>query len=139
MARALTLGPEFDVDRDTVGNWRVRRLRGEVARGEQVGDPVVFSTTDDDAVERLTSNVYDSRLVVGIITEKPTPTTCTVITMGILNSIASGLSRGLPVWVSPTGGLTTDKPPSGHWQVLGNAISESSISVNIEMRKVKSI
>jgi hypothetical protein len=106
---------------------------------EQVGDPVVFSTTDDDAVERLTSNVYDSRLVVGIITEKPTPTTCTVITMGILNSIASGLSRGLPVWVSPTGGLTTDKPPSGHWQVLGNAISESSISVNIEMRKVKSI
>lgn len=106
---------------------------------EQVGDPVVFSTLDDDSVERLTSNVYDSRLVVGIITEKPTPTTCIVITMGILTDITSGLSRGLPVWVSLTGGLTTTKPASGHWQVLGNAISATSISVNIEMRKVKSI
>jgi len=106
---------------------------------EQIGDPIVFSTTDDDSVERLTSNNYDSRLVVGIINEKPTPTTCVVITMGILNDITSGLSRGLPVWVSSTGGLTTTKPPSGHWQILGNAISSTSISVNIEMRKVKSI
>lgn len=106
---------------------------------ESIGDPVVFSTTDDGAVERLTSNVYDSRLVVGIITSKPSPTTCVVVTMGILNEITSGLTRGLPVWVSATGGLTTTKPASGHWQILGNAISATSLSVNIEMRKVKSL
>lgn len=106
---------------------------------ELVGDPVIFSTSDDDSVERLTSNIYDSRLVVGIITEKLTPTRCIVVTMGILNDITTGLSRGLPVWVSETGGLTTTKPASGHWQVLGNAINSTSMSVNIEMRKVKSL
>ncbi len=106
---------------------------------ENIGDPVVFSTTDDGAVESLTSNTYDNRLVVGIINAKSSDTRCTVITMGILENITSGLARGLPLWVSSTGALTTTKPASGHWQVLGNAISSTSISVNLEMRKVKSI
>ena len=106
---------------------------------EQIGDPVVFSTIDDGAVESLTSNVYDTRLVVGIINAKASDTTCTVITMGILEDITTGLSRGLPLWVDTSGKITTTKPSTGHWQVLGNAISATSISVNIEMRKVKSI
>ena len=114
-------------------------FQADCTASESIGDPVVFSTTDDGAVESITSNVYDNRLVVGIINAKSSDTRCTVITMGILENISTGLTRGLPLWVSATGNLTTTKPPSGHWQVLGNAISSTSISVNIEMRKVKSI
>jgi len=104
---------------------------------EAIGDPVVFSTSGDNVVERLTSNSYDSRLVIGVISEKLTPTTCIVVTMGILENIATGLSRGLPLWVSPTGSITTTRPLTGDLQVLGNAISPESVAINIEMRKVK--
>jgi len=104
-----------------------------------IGDPVVFSQTDDNAVESLTSNVYDNRLVVGIISNKTSPIQCTVVTMGIMDNITTGLTRGLPLWVDTDGSLTTTKPASGHLQVLGNSISSTSISVNLEMRKVKLI
>ena len=104
-----------------------------------IGDPVVFSQSDDNTVESLTSNVYDNRLVVGIISAKAEPTQCTVVTMGILENITTGLTRGLPLWVALDGSLTTTKPSSGHLQVLGNSISSTSISVNLEMRKVKLI
>jgi hypothetical protein len=114
-------------------------FQADCTANENIGDPVVFSVTDDGAVESLSSNVYDNRLVVGIINSKLSDTRCIVITMGILENISSGLTRGLPLWVSATGGLTTTKPSSGHWQVLGNAINSTSVSVNIEMRKVKSL
>lgn len=103
---------------------------------ENVGDPVVFSKTDDRMVESLSTNVYDTRLVVGVIRSKSSDTRCMVVTMGILEDITSGLSRGAPLWVGTSGELTTTRPASGHWQILGNAISSTSISVNIEMRKV---
>ena len=102
---------------------------------EVIGDPVVFSLTLDKTVERITSNVY-TQLVVGIINEKPTVTTCIVIVMGILDGIATGLSRGEAVWVSTSGGLTTTRPVTGHLQGLGIAISPTGIIVNIEQNKV---
>lgn len=102
---------------------------------EAIGDPVVFSLTLDKTVERITSNVY-TQLVVGIINEKPTVTTCIVIVMGILDGIATGLSKGEAVWVSTSGGLTTTRPVTGHLQGLGIAISPTGIIVNIEQNKV---
>lgn len=102
---------------------------------EQIGDPVVFHDTVDGRVESLTDNVYDSRLVVGIIQAKSSDTECFVVTLGILEGIAAGLDSGAAVWVSTTGGLTTTKPATGHLQVLGDAVSSTDISVNIEKRK----
>ena len=102
---------------------------------ELIGDPVVMSLTLDKTVERITTNVY-SQLVVGIINEKPTPTTCVVIVMGILDGIAAGLTRGDALWVSPTGGITTTRPVTGHLQGLGIAVAGTDIIVSIEQNKV---
>lgn len=104
---------------------------------EAPGDPVVFSKTTAGTVERLYSNTYDNRLVVGIIVSKSSDTECIVVTMGILEGIAAGLSEGLPVWISETGGVTTTRPPSGDLQIIGNAVGTDAISVNIEMRKTR--
>lgn len=102
---------------------------------EQVGDPVVFSETIDKKVERITSNIYNN-LVVGIINEKPTPTTCIVIVSGILDNVTTGLSRGKAIFVSTTGGLTTTKPATGHLQIIGMALSATGLNVNIGTEKV---
>jgi len=102
-----------------------------------IGDPVIFSSIVDGKVDSLPNNSYGGSLVVGLVTSKPSPLVCEVATMGILTDIATGLTRGKPVWVSLTGGLTTTKPATGDLQVLGNAISPTSVAVNIEMRKVK--
>jgi hypothetical protein len=102
---------------------------------ETVGDPVIFHATNADQVERLTSNSYDTRLVVGVIHSKTSPTQCFVVTMGILEGITSGLTQGQPIWISPTGTLTTTKPTTGHLQVIGNAVASTDVSVAIESRK----
>jgi hypothetical protein len=102
---------------------------------EAAGDPVIFSDTTANVVERLTSNVYDTRLVVGIIHSKPTSTTAFVVTTGVLANVATGLAQGQTVWVSPTGGLTTTRPTTGHLQVIGSAIGSTDVSVSPEERK----
>ena len=102
---------------------------------EAAGDPVIFSPTVDDTVIKLDDNSYGGDLVIGIIQQKLTITTCRVIMIGVLDNIATGLTRGKPVWVSETGGLTTTKPTSGDLQILGNAFSSTGILVNIESRK----
>jgi hypothetical protein len=98
------------------------------------GDPVRFSDTIDGEVERLLNNTFNG-LVVGIVSEKPTSTTCIVILIGLLSGIGSGFTKGQPVWVSPAGHTTTTRPTSGHLQILGNATSSTDIVVNLEQRK----
>lgn len=100
-----------------------------------IGDIVVPSLTTDDTVEKLTSNVYSS-LVVGFVSAKPTTTTCKVRIMGVLSGF-SGLTRGLPVFVSTSGTPTTTFPATGHRQVLGLAKNATTIVINIEMMKVE--
>lgn len=104
---------------------------------EAPGDPVVFSKTTAGTVERVYSNTYDNRLVVGVIVSKSSDTECIVVTMGILDGLGPGLQEGLPVWISATGGLTTTRPLSGDLQVIGNAVGTDAVSVNIEMRKTR--
>jgi hypothetical protein len=100
-----------------------------------VGDPVIFHPTVAGQVENISSNVYDG-LVVGLISSKSSDTDCFVVTLGIPPEIIlAGQDEGNPSWVSTTGGVTTTKPVTGHLQVIGNAVSPTSISINIEMRK----
>lgn len=102
---------------------------------DAVGDPVIFHATVAGQVESLASNVYDG-LVVGLIESKTSDTDCFVVTLGIPPSIAlAGLDEGKPCWVGTSGGVTTTKPATGHLQVIGNAVSTTSLSINIEMRK----
>lgn len=103
---------------------------------EIVGDLVVFSLTVDYTVERLTSNSYDSRLVVGIINEKPTPTTAIVIVLGIVTGLASGLDRGRAVFVGTDGKPTTTVPTTGDRQIVGMALSATDFVVRVDVNKI---
>lgn len=100
-----------------------------------VGDPVIAHATVAGRVESLASNVY-AGLVIGVIESKTSDTDCFVVTLGIPPTIVlAGLDEGKPAWVSTTGGITTTKPATGHQQIIGNAISNTLVSYNIEMRK----
>ena len=102
---------------------------------DAVGDPVVVDAAVDDKVESISSNVYDD-LVVGIIHEKLSATRCVVVVMGLLPGISSGLTRRKAVFISPTGGLTTTPPATGHQQIIGQAVNSTDVVVNINNSKV---
>jgi hypothetical protein len=73
---------------------------------------------------------------VGIIKEKLTTTSCIVVIAGILENITTGLTANKAVFVSLTGGLTTTKPATGHLQIMGTALSSTSMVVNVSSEKV---
>jgi hypothetical protein len=100
---------------------------------DNVGDPVSIDASNK--VIALGTNVYDD-LVVGLIYQKLTPTTCVVVIGGVFKSVTTGLTPTKPIWVSTTGGLTTTKPSTGHLQILGQALSSTDMVVNINLSKV---
>jgi hypothetical protein len=102
---------------------------------DSVGDPVVVDANIDDKVESLSNNIYDD-LVIGIIQEKLTDTRCIVVVMGLMNGIATGLTRRKAVFISTTGGLTTTPPATGHQQIIGQAVNSTDIVVNVNNQKV---
>lgn len=110
-------------------------FEAECAASDNVGDPVVLDASVDDRVESLSSNVYDD-LVVGIIQTKISTTRCIVIVMGLLVGITTGLTRRKAVFISTTGGLTTTPPPTGHQQIIGQAVNDTDIVININNQKV---
>jgi hypothetical protein len=102
---------------------------------ETIGDPVVFSSSVDELVEKLSDNVYGSKLVAGLVHSKSSDTRCFVITAGVFYPPGASYTRGEVVWVSTSGGTTTTKPVTGHLQTLGLAIAPGGISVGIDTRK----
>lgn len=89
-----------------------------------IGDLVVPSTTTEDTVLTIKSNVY-SGLVIGVVINKPTPDTCEVLATGKLGDI-SGVEFGKPMFVGTNGKLTTTCPTTGHKQIMGMTLTSSS-------------
>lgn len=91
-----------------------------------VGDLVIASSTTEDKVEVVSSNIYDD-LIFGVIISKPSSTTAEVLVSGRLDGFFTGLTFGKSLFVSEVGGITTSKPATGHIQIIGRAIKSDSI------------
>ena len=102
---------------------------------DSVGSPVIPSLTIDDTIESIATNVYDKRRVVGIIFSKSSDTQCFVATQGVIIISGASFTRGLPVWISTTGELTTTVPTTGHRQMVGNALTSTKILINVQTKK----
>ncbi len=103
-----------------------------------VGDVVVPSTTIQDQVDPITSNVF-ANLGFGVIIEKLTLTTCKVLISGKLEGAAngvSGLTFGKVVFIGTNGLLTTTKPNTGHLQKMGMAIKSDAVFLLPSLEKV---
>ena len=98
-----------------------------------IGDPVKSSLIAGQ-VESLISNVF-SDLCIGVVIEKPTPTTCIVGIIGVVCGIGAGLSIGKALFIGPSGQLTTTRPTTGHLQILGTAIGTENILLNVSTNK----
>lgn len=103
------------------------------AISDSVGDPVIV--TSPGVVTSFALNVYPD-LCVGIIYEKPTPTSCIVVIGGIVEGVTVGLTANKAVFVSTSGQLTTTKPATGHIQVMGTALTSTDMVVNVAPSKV---
>lgn len=97
-----------------------------------VGDLVILQT--DDVVQKTSNNTY-AGLVLGIINDKPTATTCNIQVSGSRSGYA-GFTRGLPVFVSPTGTPTTTQPASNSIQTIGIATSGVRFIMDVAKTKV---
>ena len=101
-----------------------------------VGDLVRASTTTDETVETVTTNVY-SDIVIGMVISKPTATSCEVLFSGkVEDNGLSGLTFGKVIWVGTSGEVTTTKPTTGHIQKLGVAIKSNKIFLLPSTEKV---
>lgn len=103
-----------------------------------VGDVVIPSPNQTDAVESLTSNYYTGA-AFGVITEFVTSTRVKVLVSGRLSGSAfqlSGLTFGQVLFISSTGKLTTTVPATGHLQKFGIALKGDTVFLLPSMDKV---
>ncbi len=93
-------------------------------------DFVVVTTTN--TVAKVPDNLTTTmpRGIFGVCSNKPTATTADVIFIGRVSGF-SGLTVGLPVFVSTTGTATHTAPTTGMVQQIGFATSATEIFVNL--------
>lgn len=110
-----------------------------------VGD-CVYITSDAVAGKYQVSKVDPSdgekMPCAGVITSKPTVTTCIVQWLGEIQGIATGLTPRVPVLVGDSGQLSQNPPdpPSGevrYVQTMGVALSSDVVLLTPEMLMVK--
>ena len=101
-----------------------------------VGDVVYLSQTMNTYIYTNTDNREDL-LSIGIVIEKPTIVTAVVQIYGDCNIVFSGLEQGKRVWVSPTGGVTTQVPINGYAHIIGMCYEDDKIFINPELIKLK--
>jgi hypothetical protein len=86
----------------------------------------------------ITSN--DNRLgipCIGIVSEKREDTVALIHLSGLYPSSYSGLVKGNLVFVGTDGNLTTTKPGSGWFQVIGFCPEDNVLDVNINYQMIK--
>ncbi len=105
------------------------------AIGIAEGDLVYYSTTVANTVEKALNTNY-ATLVIGVVVEKPTTTTCKVQMAGPLELYSSGLSLGRPVFVGTAGEMTTAVPISGSRQIIGMAYDTNKVLLSVQLEKV---
>jgi hypothetical protein len=90
------------------------------------GDMVVASSVVQGKVDVISTNVYPG-LVMGIIINKTSITTCEVMVSGkVASGLVSGLAYGSALFIGANGKLTTVPPTTGHLQGMGMAITPTS-------------
>lgn len=95
-----------------------------------VGDLVVPSGNQAEAVESISDNYYYPRAVFGIIIEIISPTRAKVLITGKLSGSQyqiAGLTFGKSLFVSSTGKLVTAPPTTGPLQKMGIALKSDGI------------
>lgn len=100
----------------------------------EVGDIVIAHPSTDNFAFPIYSNVYDN-LAIGICVDKPSTSTCKIRVGGVYSGYGS-LVRGKPVFVGVDGIPTTTKPETGHLQIIGVALTATTISINVSPTKV---
>jgi hypothetical protein len=88
-------------------------------------------------VETDNSNAKWPTGVFGVILQKPTATTCSVLVLGEAD-LYTGLTAAKNVFLSPTGNITQVVPTSGILQRVGRATSSSKLFVNVGVKTVRS-
>ena len=94
----------------------------------QVGDLVMYSESADDTVDVVEDN-FDSRSVVGIITDKPTTTTAIVMTKGQISGL-TGLTKTKKAYLGSNGEIAVIKPSTGNFQILGHSTDTGVLNFN---------
>lgn len=102
----------------------------ELYGAASVGDLVVPSLNQSEAVESVSDNYYYPRAVFGIVIEIVSPTRVKILISGKLVGSQyqlNGLTFGKSLFVSSTGKLTTTPPATGPLQKLGIALKGDTI------------
>ena len=96
---------------------------------------VMVSNTIASGVTLVTDNT-DSRSVLGYVLDKPTLTTASILTKGVISGL-SGLTKGEKVYLGVDGLFTSNKPYSGYLHVLGQAIDSDKVNFDPTPSKIK--
>jgi len=100
-------------------------------------DDVVFHSNSATETVVVNSDNKDIGPSIGIITNKPTSTTCKVLLYGSCSATFSGLTVGKKVYVSSSGVPTATLPTTGYVQVLGMCYENNKIFVNPTIERIK--
>ena len=133
------------------GKWKPYDLTNVTSANQAAATIKVFNTdaltlpthlvkvVSDNTVQNITDNNFSTIPygIFGVGINKPTSTSISVVFTGIVNGY-SGLTAGLPVFVSEFGLPTHTPPPSEMLQEIGKAVSSTEIFINIKQyfRKV---
>lgn len=102
--------------------------------GVAAGDLVIPSLSTANQVDAVANNTYNG-LCIGVVINKPTATTCNVITIGLVEGLFSGLTIGKPVFVSSSGGLTNTPPTINSLQLMGYAVDTTVVFIHVNFNK----
>ena len=94
-----------------------------------IGDLVRVDLATPAKVEVAVNNLIN-RPVIGVISDKPTTTSCTVTLSGVITVTPTLISGD--VYLSPTGTFTTTKVTSDYVQILGYSFGDGTIDLKPE-------
>lgn len=103
--------------------------------GASIGDLVMESLAITEGVDSVVDN-NDIRPIIGIIINKPTTTTCEVLTVGRVDGFV-GLTKGSKIWLNTDGTVTSTPVATGYLQNLGTAREADVIDFNPQINRVK--
>lgn len=86
--------------------------------GVAVNDWVYLSAAN--TVDKADATSIATAPCIGIVTDKPTPTTADVMQAGGPVTVGSGMTPGVKVWLDKVAGKHTQAPPS----LAGNVVQE---------------
>lgn len=118
------------ISRPSTGQAGSNAWNSSCTATEAVGDMVYVLSSGQ--VRRAQANAAATAKVAGVITSKPTSTTCVVVSDG--PAAKSGLTAGSEHFLSASvaGGVSDAEPATGNWRVsVGRASTTAQLIVEI--------